>query len=233
MGKRDPAQAGGRGESMDAVLWAVRLDRRLTEAETEILAAGLPPFWRERAMAREGLARQEALCAYALLQEALWETAGWPHLPETALTARGKPWFPAHPEVHFSISHTRGAALAAVAGEPVGVDMEQIRPLRWPRLQARLGKDLTETEFFRLWVRREARAKRRGQGLGALLGPELPWETGEVCTPLEIFPGYDAALAAGGAPSAIHRRSLEELVGAFSACPERAAIRQGTAQEER
>ena len=218
---------------MDAVLWAVRLDRRLTEAEAGTLAAGLPPFWRERAMVREGLARQEALCAYALLQEALWETAGWPHLPETALTARGKPWFPAYPEVYFSISHTRGAVLAAVAGEPVGVDMEQIRPRRWPRLQARLGKDLTETEFFRLWVRREARAKRRGQGLGALLGPELPWETGEVCTPLEIFPGYDAALAAGGAPSAIHRRSLEELVGAFSACPERAAIRQGTAPEGR
>lgn len=218
---------------MDAVLWALRLDRRLTEAEAGTLAARLPPFWRERAMAREGLARQEALCAYALLQEALWEAAGRPCLPETALTARGKPWFPAYPEVHFSLSHTRGAVLAAVAGEPVGVDVEQLRPLRWPRVQARLGTDLTEAGFFRLWVRREARAKRRGQGLGALLGPEPPWETGEVCTPLEIFPGYAAALAAGGAPSAIHRRSLEELVRACSACPEGDAARQGAAQESR
>lgn len=216
---------------MDVVLWAVRLDHRLTEAEAADLAAGLPRFWRERAVARGGLARQEALCAYALLQEALWETAGWPHLPETAMTARGKPWFPAHPEVHFSLSHTRGAVLAALAGEPVGVDVEQLRPLRWPRVKACLGTDLTGTEFFQLWVRREARAKRRGQGLGALLGPEPPWEAGEVCTPLEIFPGYDAALAAGGAPSVIHRRSLEELVQAVSACPERAAIRQGTAQK--
>ena len=151
---------------MDVVLWAIRLDHRLTEAEAADLAAGLPRFWRERAVARGGLARQEALCAYALLQEALWETAGWPHLPETALTARGKPWFPAHPEVHFSLSHTRGAVLAALAGEPVGVDVEQLRPLRWPRVKARLGTDLTGTEFFQLWVRREARAKRRGAGLG-------------------------------------------------------------------
>lgn len=204
---------------MDVVLWAVRLDHRLTEAEAADLAAGLPRFWRERAVARGGLARQEALCAYALLQEALWETAGWPHLPETARTARGKPWFPAHPEVHFSLSHTRGAVLAALAGEPVGVDVEQLRPLRWPRVKARLGTDLTGTEFFQLWVRREARAKRRGVGLGALLGPEPPWETGEVYTPLEVFPGYAAGLSAGGAPSAIHRRSLEELLRASRDLP--------------
>ena len=42
---------------------------------------------------------------------------------------------------------------------------------------------------------------------------------GEVYTPLEVFPGYAAGLSAGGAPSALHRRSLEELLRASRDLP--------------
>lgn len=218
---------------MSIELWAARLERPLTERETEAMLPLLPPERQERLLRiKQSEKRREPLCAYLILRHALWEQYRWRELPPIRLTSLGKPYFPDFPEVHFNLSHTTGAVLVALSGEPVGVDIEHIRPVS-ERAMRRLADVTTERAFFQSWVRREARAKRRGQGLGALLGPELPWETGEVCTPLEIFPGYDAALAAGGAPSAIHRRSLEELVGAFSACPERAAIRQGTAQEER
>ena len=64
-----------------------------------------------------------SLLAYAV--RAVWGIA----LPETAELPGGKPYFPACPQVHFSVSHTRTAALVAVSAAPVGADVEQVRPL--------------------------------------------------------------------------------------------------------
>ena len=64
-----------------------------------------------------------SLLAYAV--RAVWGIA----LPETAVLPGGKPYFPACPQVHFSVSHTRTAALVAVSAAPVGADVEQVRPL--------------------------------------------------------------------------------------------------------
>ena len=55
-----------------------------------------------------------SLLAYAV--RAVWGIA----LPETAELPGGKPYFPACPQVHFSVSHTRTAALVAVSAAPVG-----------------------------------------------------------------------------------------------------------------
>ena len=51
-----------------------------------------------------------SLLAYAV--RAVWGIA----LPETAELPGGKPYFPACPQLHFSVSHTRTAALVAVSG---------------------------------------------------------------------------------------------------------------------
>ena len=74
-----------------------------------------------------------SLLAYAV--RAVWGI----DLPETAELPGGKPYFPACPQLHFSVSHTRTAALVAVSAAPVGADVEQglmqVRKLTVPKLE--------------------------------------------------------------------------------------------------
>ena len=67
--------------------------------------------------------------AHALLRAVLRQAYGL----EDAVLAQdehGKPFLPRHPEIAFNLSHCAGLAVCGVAGEPLGVDAEQIRPLR-------------------------------------------------------------------------------------------------------
>ena len=97
-------------------LYAIKLDRPLSEAERSALARFLPPERQDR------IKTSEPLCAYALLCRALHELYGLEDLPQLSYGEHGKPYFASHPDVHFSLSHTRGAALLAVHNEPIGAD---------------------------------------------------------------------------------------------------------------
>ena len=116
---------------MSIELWAARLERPLTERETEAMLPLLPPERQERLLRiKQSEKRREPLCAYLILRHALWEQYRWRELPPIRLTSLGKPYFPDFPEVHFNLSHTTGAVLVALSGEPVGVDIAHIRPVR-------------------------------------------------------------------------------------------------------
>ncbi|MCI2057902.1 MAG: 4'-phosphopantetheinyl transferase [Oscillibacter sp.] len=196
---------------MAVEIWAARLIRPLREDEDRALTALLPPERAARLQrSRNTAGRAEALCAYALLLELLQSRYGWERLPEVALSKTGKPWFPACPEACFSLSHTAGAAAAAVHDRPVGVDLERLRPVS-PRLLRRTEARDPET-FFRDWVRREALSKKKGGNLAELFKePSVP--PGVFYFPLELFPGY-AAGAAGcdSAPPEVRLRTQEELL---------------------
>lgn len=176
-------------------LWAARLERTLTEQETERILRILPPNRRERLMKlRQEEKRREPLCAYLILCLALWELYQWRGFPEMAENSMGKPYFPEHPEVHFNISHTTGAVLVGVSDHPIGVDIERIRPVS-QRTMRRLADVSTEQDFFRNWVRREARTKRSGNGIGTMMRSETPLQQGEFYYELDTFPGYVAGVA--------------------------------------
>lgn len=174
---------------MSIELWAARLERPLTERETEAMLPLLPPERQERLLRiKQSEKRREPLCAYLILRHALWEQYRWRELPPIRLTSLGKPYFPDFPEVHFNLSHTTGAVLVALSGEPVGVDIEHIRPVS-ERAMRRLADVTTERAFFQSWVRREARAKRLGTPVE--LGAETPLRPEERLWQ-EVFPGYHA-----------------------------------------
>lgn len=176
-------------------LWAARLERTLTEQETERILRILPPNRRERLMKlRQEEKRREPLCAYLILCLALWELYQWRGFPEMAENSMGKPYFPEHPEVRFNISHTTGAVLVGVSDHPIGVDIERIRPVS-QRTMRRLADVSTEQDFFRNWVRREARTKRSGNGIGTMMRSETPLQQGEFYYELDTFPGYVAGIA--------------------------------------
>ena len=174
-------------------LWAVRWERPLTDREAEALICLLPPERRAR-LPRRAEACQGPLCAYGLLRCALEARYGWRTLPRIELGPLGKPRCPDWPELEFSLSHTMGAALAAVAGRPVGVDIQRPRPVR-PETMRRLADTSDPETFFRIWVRREARSKRTGDRPIASLRTEAPPEAGEVYEPLALFPGYHCGVS--------------------------------------
>lgn len=206
---------------MSVQVWAVRIDRTLTETEYAALLALLPPQRRQRLLRLPAEKHAEVLCAYGLLLALLESRCGWTDLPEMETAGGGKPCFPAHPEVCFSISHTSGAAAAAVGNAPVGVDIQKIRPLS-PRTVERETQQTPEA-YFCAWSRREARAKRVGGGLLAMVRQEPLLSAGEFCSEPETFAGYAAGVAAGEPvpQSAVRCWTLDALLrrlDGFGAC---------------
>ncbi|GAB3412731.1 hypothetical protein GCM10027569_31040 [Flindersiella endophytica] len=118
-------------------------------------------------------------------------------------------------EVYFSLSHSKGLALVAVAAQPVGTDVEKmpsvataehIAAALHPREAAEI-RVLPENEqpaaCARVWVRKEAYLKGLGTGLGrdpaldylgtASAPASLPgWRVTDLVAP----PGFAAAVAA-------------------------------------
>lgn len=199
---------------MAVELWAALLDRPLTERETEALLTLLPPERRARLERVKDRSKwRETLCAYAILRRALWEKYRWKELPEIEISPLGKPSFPAFPTVHFNLSHTGGAVLVGLSDEPIGVDIEKIRPVS-ERTMRRLADVATEKAFFQSWVRREARSKRTGAGVGTMMEGETTLQYGEYFYYVDTFPEYVAGVATRSEEGLgkIHRFSLEQMV---------------------
>ena len=190
---------------MPIQVWLARMERPLTEQEYGDMMALLPDARRERLEKLPKEKHQEVLCAYLLLRMALWEQRGWRDLPRIGVDELGKPFFPDHPDTHFSLSHTAGAAAAALADTPVGVDIERVRPVS-VRAMERIAGVRTEAAFFRSWAGGPCQAHRQrdrdhdadgsaAEPGGVLLrGGCLSWLRGGCCC-------RTAGAAAAGAPS--------------------------------
>ncbi|MBQ9045189.1 MAG: hypothetical protein IJ112_04510 [Oscillospiraceae bacterium] len=138
--------------------------------------------------------------AWTLLELAAREVWGLERLPETALSPTGKPYFPAHPELHFSVSHTRGAVLVALSHAPVGADVERRREI--PDVVRRRLREVEpgDLELFELWTLRESWFKLTGRGdlrdipfarCGGVLIPPNP---SALCRLYDTIPGCAAAV---------------------------------------
>ena len=122
-----------------------------------------------------------------------------------AFGPHGKPFLPDAPEIHFSLSHTRGLAMAVVASVPVGCDVERTDRSFQPALVRRVFSPAERTrfsalpepdrpgEFFRVWTLKEAYLKALGTGFqtdpSTLDVSLLP------STPVPAPPPYAAAIA--------------------------------------
>lgn len=176
-------------------LWMARLNRPLREAEEAQMMTFLPEGRRERLLCmRDREKRREPLCAYALLRLAFWERFGWTELPEMRLGEKGKPFFPDREEMYFNLSHTEGAVLVGLSDQPIGVDIQRLRPLS-PRAQHRLDcAGETAEQYFRNWTRYEAWSKRNGTGVSPHFTAMEKVEAQE----LSCFPSYAAAVSGEG-----------------------------------
>ena len=139
--------------------------------------------------------------AWSLLELAAQEVWGLRTLPKVAADAGGKPVFPEHPELHFSLSHTKGVVLAALSPAPVGADAERRREIPDVVRRRLFEVEHGDLELFELWTLRESWFKLTGRGdlrdipfsrHGGLLIPPNP---SALCRLYDTIPGCAAAVS--------------------------------------
>jgi 4'-phosphopantetheinyl transferase len=209
-----------------------RVDVPSDPAALAPLAAALTDA--ERAWAarlRDGAPRARFVAARAGLRRLLGARLGCaPSAVPIVADARGKPGLAegAGAPLSFSVSHSGALALVAIAAQPVGVDVEAMRPLHdavplaarffAPAERdavARAPADARARRFLELWTAKEAVLKASGAGLAGL--PDVALDLGpgsgisgamhgpgrwQVRT-LAPGPGFVAAVAAPWLPARV------------------------------
>lgn len=153
----------------------VYIDHNILQHDMATLLATASEQRRRQAMRyRNEDDRKRSLAAYALLRRGLREMFGIDERPQLVYEPGGKPHVDGHAEVHFSLSHCHTAAMCVVSREPVGVDIETIRPyhdevaahvLNESELAAVRTAHNPAQAFIELWTRKEALLKLTGEGL--------------------------------------------------------------------
>lgn len=126
-----------------------------------------------------------SLKSYAMLRELLGAVSPTldGQMPEFTYNEHGKPFLAGREDYFFSISHTKTAILVAISGQPIGVDVEQIRTpsdgliqkTMNPEEQALIAASPSPAQTFTsLWTQKEAVLKLRGTGILDELHDVLP-----------------------------------------------------------
>ena len=114
------------------------------------------------------------MAAYLLLKQALLEQEGIAANPVFDYGPHGKPFIVGHPELHFSLSHCKEAAVCVLSRQPIGIDVESVgryrdSVARYAMSDAELQQIQQaanpEVEFVRLWTMKESLLKLTGEGI--------------------------------------------------------------------
>lgn len=149
----------------------------------------------------------------SLLEEAVRQVWDIP-LPELAAAPGGKPYFPAYPELCFSVGHTQGAVLAALSRAPVGADVERRREIHAETVRRLMRPDCGDLTFFELWTLRESYYKLTGRGdlraipFSRAEGVVTPPEPDILCRVYDEIPGCAAAACSRREPPPAALRSV-------------------------
>lgn len=118
----------------------------------------------------------QRLCvaAYLLLKEALQEQESISENPVFEYGEHGKPFIVGHPELHFSVSHCKEAAVCVLSRKPVGIDVESVGRYRDSvaryamsdsELRLIQNSERPEVTFIHLWTMKESLLKLTGEGI--------------------------------------------------------------------
>lgn len=189
---------------MSRELDALTRDTPLRDGEVHVwvIPLGDPDKRRRRELAH--LAEGMLLASYLRLTPAMLEHERGPG---------GKPRLRGEP-LQYNLSHSQGLALVAVARDlPVGVDVQGPHPTAakpWfarricsPREYAHFDGNPGPDDLIRLWARKEAVLKARGEGSYVAVGDidvlDDHVEGGWLCLDIDLdqAPGFHAAVAMG------------------------------------
>ena len=126
------------------------------------------------------------------------------HMIGEKLLATGlyKPFLTLQPKIHYNISHSGKYVMCIIAGEEVGIDVQEHKKVNYERMLTRmvpadmvreiLESDQMEKAFFAQWVLREAYIKWTGEGLSKDLR-KISLDKGSYLM-LELEEGYSGAV---------------------------------------
>ena len=164
------------------MLWILEQVEQLDPAEVLGLLPRISKPRRARVLAMKNEAAQvRSILAELLLRCALRMEYGLTDLPRIGFGEKGKPFFPDRPELHFNLSHCWTSVACALDKAPVGVDVQELRPLRregqrlpsvcrilsaseraW--VEAGETADEQDRRFTAVWTCKEAFGKAAGAG---------------------------------------------------------------------
>ena len=105
----------------------IYINDRLFDFDLDAALEQLSEQRREQALRyRHELGQRTCAAAYLLLCEGLQKEYGITEKPIFEYGEHGKPSIVGRPDIHFSLSHCREAAICVVSDHPVGVDVESI-----------------------------------------------------------------------------------------------------------
>ncbi len=107
-------------------------------------------------------------------------------MPTVLKTEKGKPYFDARPDVHFSLSHTDSHVLCAIGLAPVGADVQTHRQVSDRVQEYTTGeRERTLFDFFELWCLKESYIKLKGRYTGLLRETVFDLQDGCIIAPEE------------------------------------------------
>jgi 4'-phosphopantetheinyl transferase len=184
-------------------VWRISLDR-----SADLFRSYLSPDEQIRAdRFHKSLDQERFMVARGMLRQIIGQYLKQP--PPSLIFSYGDHGKPMIANLEFNLSHTSDLALLAIAiDRPVGIDLEQIRPMEnLTKLAARFftaeehqtimaADESGRTElFFRIWTSKEAYLKAIGVGLGGLQSIIRPdWNVREITPTI----GFVGAIAAPG-----------------------------------
>ena len=105
------------------------------------------------------------LKSWLVLQEGL-RIMGY-GLPDFSYNEHGKPYIEGGP--YFSISHCKEGIAVAIDDQPIGIDIEAIRPVKEDLIERVMNEEervgMDDRKFTRLWTQKEAVVKAQGVGI--------------------------------------------------------------------
>lgn len=154
----------------------IYLNDRLFDFDLDAALEKLSEQRRQQALRyRHELGRRTCAAAYLLLCEGLQKEYGITEKPVFEYGEHGKPSILGHPDIHFSLSHCREAAICVLSDRPVGIDIETIHryseslvryTMNDEEIAQILAADRPALAFTRLWTQKEALVKCTGEGIG-------------------------------------------------------------------
>lgn len=163
----------------------VRVPAPLDDKTVQALLSFVPAEKRTR-ICRQRV-RQNAdnmLVGAALARYLLWQRFCIPYTAVIAYGPYGKPYLADYPKAHFNISHSGQYVACSVCDRPVGIDIQEIVPYcseiavnvcnAVEMTQLSISAE-PETEFARIWTKKEAFVKLTGTGItGGLKDVSFP-----------------------------------------------------------
>ena len=149
-----------------------------TDCLTEdFLAASWPLLSEQRRQKADSLrtlhGKTDCCAVYIMLRYALMREYGIKQAPVFGYGAQGKPFLRDYPHIRFNMSHARNAVCVILSDSETAVDVSDIRPVRDGVIRRVCGERERrmiyesadpQTEFFRMWTRKECLSKLTGEG---------------------------------------------------------------------